>query len=173
MAAIFVPVSVIVVGVGAMATRGMPDAAHAALSRYLAYRYISPSPSIRTVSQATRPWLFKPQESSATYGDSVHYHVTHNLRVVATKQVSLSPSPGASPDIYRGNDGLAALPYPPEDIWCVLLEAGDQGPDVVLVALHMSLYSADWIVHEVPPAWSAADRGDLIADMGCAIETGR
>ncbi len=173
--AILTPVSVIIVGVVLLitATRGMPDVAQTALARYLAFLYLSPGPSIGAVSQATQPWLFKPEQSSATYSESVHYHTTVNLRALATRQISRSPSPAASPDIYHGSDGLAGLPYPPEDLWCVLLDTGEQGTDVVLVALHMGLYNADWVVHELPANWSAAERSAALAELGCGVEMGR
>jgi hypothetical protein len=170
--AVLVPVSVIIFGIAVIliGTRGMPEVAQGALARYLAFRYLSPAPSIRQERQATRPWLFKPEQSSASYSHSVYYRTTHNYGGTGIKQISLSPSPPASPGIYRGSDGLRALPYPPEEIWCVLLEPREEEAQVVLVALHMDLYKADWVVHELPPAWSAAERGAVLSDLGCAVK---
>lgn len=173
--AVLAPVSVIIVGIAVIftGTGRMPDVAQTALARYLAFRYQSPSPSVRQESQATRPWLFKPEQSSATYGDSVYFRTMHNYGATGIKQISLSPSPAASPDVYRGSDGLRGLPYPPEEIWCVLLEPREERAQVVLVALHMDLYKADWVVHELPPEWSAAERSAVLADLGCLVEVGR
>ncbi len=82
----------------------------------------------------------------------------------------MSPSTAASPDIYRGSDGLAALPFPPDEVWCVLLDTGEQRTNVVLGALHMGSYNADWVVHELPATWSVAERNAVLADLGCAVE---
>ncbi len=169
--AVLVPVGVIIAGVGIILMRrsGLPEGAQGALSVYLRYRYPGPSASIASASQATQPWLLKPEQSSATYSDSPHYHTTVNVRAIATKEIRLTPSP-ASRDVYRGSDALAALPYPPEDLWCVRLNAGQEGPEVVLVALHMGLYNADWVVHELPANWPAAELSAVLADVGCGVE---
>ncbi len=170
--AILAPVSVIIVGIAVIltGTGRMPEVAQAAVARYLGFRYQSPSPSVRQESQATRASLFKPEQSSATYSDSVYFRTRHNYGDTGIMRISLSSSPTASADIYRGSDGLRALPYPPEEIWCVLLEPHEEEAQVVLVAMHMDLYKADWVVHELPPGWSVAERNAVLADLGCAVE---
>ena len=51
------------------------------------------------------------------------------------------------------------LPFRPKEMWCVLLEPDDRGGVTayggVLVGLHMDMYNADWVVHEMAMDFSS------------------
>ncbi len=139
-------------GIFLLATRGLPDDARAELSRYLAYRYASvPLPTISEVSAATRSWQFPRERSGASYSDTIHYRTTAFLNVSTQ---------------WRSD---RALPYPPNEVWCVRLDGAAPGAEVVFVALHADMYNAGWVVHELPAAWSVAERRAVLADLDCKI----
>jgi hypothetical protein len=66
--------------------------------------------------------------------------------------------------------GLSPLPFPPTDVWCVLLKGG--GPpagQVVFVTLHKDLYNADWIVHQGVDDASSVEAQHLLTTLGCTL----
>lgn len=147
--------------------RGMPDNARAQLTQYAAYRYPLSPLVILNQKPATRPWFFKPEASGASYSDTVFYRTTVRYGRGVTPAGFLS-TPGATPGYASAYLGQHALPYPPEELWCVRLDLGEEGSSILVVALHQDLYGADWIVHELPGMWSGADIAAALANWGCA-----
>ncbi len=167
---IVVVATIVVVAGTLLAARGMPDDARAQLNGYLAHRYMRGSArSIARASAATRPERFTGEMSSGTFGHSVHYALLHNYRAAA-QPVRWPLNARPLNDLGRGYAGCRPLPCPPEELWCVRPDSVDPSADIVLVALHVDLSNADWVIHELPVAWSAGERGSMLGELGCKVE---
>ena len=103
--------------------------------------------SVELTERASSPWNFAPSMSSTVFGDSAHYRTEYR---------------------YNGERSrfwtYKRLPYPPIEVWCVLLrrelstadDLSTESPhSVVFVAEHQDMFCADLLVHE-----SASDLSD-------------
>ena len=65
------------------------------------------------------------------------------------------------------------LPYPPKELWCVLLShddaAGKTSSAIVFVGLHMDMYNADWMVHKGPRDLSTPGVIESLRLVGCDL----
>jgi hypothetical protein len=151
------------------AARGMPQEARAELGQYLAYRYAGPPPLVVQPRAATRPWRLTASTSGATYGDSHFFRTAHDDAPIAAQARARSTVVGDAP-FLGGSEGAQPIPYPPQELWCADVQPPGELPLTILVALHADLYNADWIVHEMPGAWSPEERQAGLAELGCASE---
>ena len=122
----------------------------AALSSYL--RYYSSSHSgatVKAIVTARSPSRFTADMSGLVIGDSPYYNTDLGKG-------------GAT----RESQGQRALPYPPDELRCVLL-GSSQGDDVIFVALHRDLYNADWLVHQAQDRWSSEALQAQLSAVGC------
>jgi hypothetical protein len=166
-AAIFAAV-VVAIGV-ALVEPGLPQAAQNELDRYVAYRQglTGVAPSIGQITPSSRPSRFTTDWSKVSYGDSPYYRTTNHYQLSAAPTLAAS---GAN-RIHFFSESGRPLPFPPERLWCVLLDPGDlEARRVVFVALHEDLYNADWIVHEGPAGVSGIELDASLDSLGCAIE---
>ena len=146
---------------------GLPGDARAELDRYLAYQYGRSGirPTVRQVALASRPGRFNADMSAASYGDGPHYRTTNDYREPADP---LRAAPGATGIHFFGESGRP-LPFPPERLWCLLIDPGDLGARrLVFVALHQDLYNADWLLHESPAGASDSELAASLDSLGCA-----
>ena len=65
--------------------------------------------------------------------------------------------------------GLLPLPCPPDEVWCVLLKGGNQ-QQLVYMALHNSLYNADWVVHIPSEPWDSPGLQINLQNLGCSFD---
>jgi hypothetical protein len=139
------------------AKTGMPAVAQFRLDQYIAYAYPDDNVNVGAAVRATMPGKFVREMSGGAFGDSVFY------------QTDMGP---------EGNlhGGARPLPYPPEDLWCVLLERdGTYGPrvagsyDVVFVALHMDIHNADWLVHRGAETLPGQRETGILSALGCDV----
>jgi hypothetical protein len=132
------------------AQTGMPAAAQARLGQYLATAYPSGGVVVQVAVRAKRAWRFDQAMSGVVFGDSVYYQT--------------DSGPG-----WTERDSLLPLPYPPKEVWCVLLKVAPSlegtAYRVVFPALHMDMYNADWLVHEAPQDLG----GQALATIGCEL----
>jgi hypothetical protein len=130
---------------------GMPAVAQARLDEYLATAYPAGGVQVLVAVRARRAGRFGRDMSGLVFGDSVYY------------QSDLGPA-------WTETDSLLPLPYPPREVWCVLLQdsTAATGPAarIVFPALHMDMYNADWLVHEALPGQVTAETLDAI---GCTL----
>ena len=164
-----VPLALVIVVALPAYTPGPPDKVVAAVYNYLRYQESSSQQAgaVQQIVHAARPWNLTPQMSKATFGNSVVYQTTTNydvpgsfgLRATAT----LWPREFSS---QRG--GLRPLPFPPVDVWCVLLRQADKAQRVVFVVEHQDIYNADWILHE-PNAESRPELSAILSSVGCDL----
>ena len=151
---LLMPIAAFLVIAVVTSPRGFPAQAQAVLDEY---RQFERSPSalplaIRETVQAARPQDFTPGMSSGSFGfGSSYFQTTYN-----------PASPGT---------GGRALPFPPEDLWCLLLaEDGGSAPQLVFVGLHGDMYRAEWVVHE--PAHGSAGQAVAadLSSVGCDLK---
>ncbi|MCL4504841.1 MAG: hypothetical protein M1140_02300 [Chloroflexi bacterium] len=120
------------------------------LNAYL--RYYAPSePGLRVLQsvRALRPTLFTPEMSGLVFGVTSHYYV----------------------DVPPSSGWIAGrpLPYPPEQMYCTVLESS-RGQSVVFVALHGDDYNADWLVHQSRAPWPSGELNAQLASVGCQFK---
>jgi hypothetical protein len=122
------------------------------LNQYLAYLHVEGEPSYQLVSavQAARPRNFISSMSAGDYSDSLIFLTDFSSQA-------------------NYSTGLEPIPFPPDDIWCALIKNGGH-QQVVYVALHNSLYNADWIVHESPDPWGSPSLNSTLDSIGCSFE---
>jgi hypothetical protein len=130
---------------------GMPSMARTRLDQYLDDTYPLGEIHVVTAVRAKRPAGFEREMSGLVFGDGVYY------------QSDLGP-------VRTETDSLLPLPYPPRELWCVLLQdstAVTEGDShVVFPALHMDIYNADWLVHVASPE---SDMSSTLEAVGCAL----
>jgi len=117
-ALLLVPLLLLVVLVGVVAAEipdslGLPAAAQIRLDHYIAHVSPLDATTVRSIARAEKPWNFVEDTSQATFGDSAHFQVDY------------------------GSAGSLPLPFPPKELWCVLLERRDTSTgDAVAGAAH-------------------------------------
>jgi hypothetical protein len=130
---------------------GLPFDSQARLDEYLADQFWPGTMAVRSVARAHKPWRFTEEMTSRAFGDSVHFQT------------------------IQYSDARGALRFPPDEVWCVLLERKgitvEEAPPyvVVFVALHMDMYVADWIVHEAVGSPSSPEFGKILPTIGCDL----
>ena len=155
---------------------GLPAGCQAALDQYLAYKNVSLGEgpglsgreglSVKSMVKATKPGGLTQNVSFAVYGNSVYYQTDEDYQ---------KSSGDAEATDYWATDGRRPLPYPPEEVWCALLDRNAKAPQsgVVCVSLHQDIYNADWVVHEVGPDPFAPASIQVASDLGCDLEVDR
>ena len=122
-----------------------------ALSRYLVYfNPIAHGVSVSTIVRASHPAKFTPEMSGPVVGNSAYYQTDVKY---ATND---------------SNGGARALPYPSNDLSCVLLTGSSGQQWIVFVVLHEDMYNADWLVHEARTTWPSDELRGILDTIGCS-----
>lgn len=134
---------------------GPPRGVQKRLERYRFSSFADTDTRILQVTRARRPWNLTRDLNWLILGDSVYFQTDHPLT-------------------GRRSDGPSPLPFPPKEVWCALLESKSgttdaQSYSVVLVGLHMDMYSGDWIIHQAPSE-PFSTVGDALSGLGCGLE---
>ncbi len=170
---VLMPIVIVAAAILYITSRGLPSDARAALEGYLIYRYDQESkPLVQQSTLATKPWLLTSQMSGPTFGGGAFFNTSVVYSAAATGGANWPSTPVASQGYYSSVGSLRALPYPPEEVWCVLLDVQDQGQTPILVAAHMDLYNARWIVHEMPTLSTPKEVNALLDEIGCGLNLG-
>ncbi len=152
---IFIPilVALIVIAVLQLVNQGQTPGWQARLNQYLTFLQQTGQHSSRviTAAPATSPDNFTPSMSAESYSDSTIFETTH-------------------PQSTGYSISLQPIPYPPDEVMCVLLNIDNQ-QQLVYVALHDSLYNADWIVHIAVDPWGSATLHSNLVSLGCPLDT--
>jgi len=147
---------------------GLPAGCQAALDQYLTYKNMTLAEglSVKAEVKAAKPGSLTQDVSYAVYGDSAHYQTDENYKEAGGE---------AEATTVWSKEELRPLPYPPEEVWCVLLERNAEAPGygVAFVSLHQDIYNADWVVHEVEPDPFAPASIQVASDLGCDLEVDR
>lgn len=129
----------------------LPASAQGLLDHYLAHTLPASPAAVAAIDRAARPSRLAAGMAGQTFGASVHF------------QTDMGDA-----GIEAG--GLSPLPFPPVQVWCVLLkDGGPPAGQVVLVALHEDLYNADWIVHQGADDASSVAAQHLLSTLGCTV----
>lgn len=148
-------VLIVVLGIALVAyaaqPSGPPEAVQLRSSAFASYLNIASGQNvtIKSIVRAWHPERFEQAMTKASYGDSVYYHASYSLQVLA-ETGRLGPTTAS---------GQRPLPYPPKDLWCVWLSNGY----TIAVAQHQDMYNADWIVHQFN------DQATTVAAIGCNL----
>ena len=139
----------------------MPPEWRAGLDRYVAHKAASLGEAItvQRVERARKPWKFSQDMSSSVFGDGLYFRPDYTFD-----------------GEYVGGSGRRPLHFPPEEVWCVLLEQAPQERgereatySVVFMALHQDLYTADWILHEWASDLPAAALAESLVALECDV----
>jgi hypothetical protein len=156
---------------------GVPAEGRWALDQYLRSPGVGASSAVaEQVRHAARPGSFTASMSAATFASTSYFQVLHNYQPPATLSGLIWDKPvvtnslGIAP-VPVNYAGQKPLPYPPHDLWCVLLSAAaPAAPQSVFLALHGDLYVDVWVVHELPPVASTSELALQWGRVGCAID---
>jgi hypothetical protein len=151
----FLLLIMLVIAVAAEVPReeALPADVHARLEQYFTCTFPPGIVEVLAAQRADRPWNFSREMSDVVFGDSVHF------------QTDTGPT-----RTQRAN--LAALYYPPKEVWCALLSTADEeqaSQTVVFVGLHMDMYYADLAVHEAADDLSSQALAELLSTIGCSF----
>ena len=136
--ALLLPATLIVILLAVLQRSHLP-AWQLELAKYVEYKdsLLSARTTVQLGDRASRPWNFTQDMSGTVFGDNPPYQTDYS---------------------YSGRDGPRSLPYPPENVWCALLErddadlsphsGGETTYTVVFVAEHRDLYHAAIVIHE-------------------------
>ncbi len=124
----------------------------AKLNQYITFLGATGQSSSRVISMSTAalPGNFSPAMSAESYGDNIIFETSRSL----SSEVSTTLQP---------------VPYPPSQVMCVLLSVNGQ-QQLVFVALHHSLYNADWIVHISSDSWGSSALQQNLDTLGCSLD---
>jgi hypothetical protein len=122
------------------------------LDQYLNYLQTTGYPSYQLISAvpASQPPNFTPAMSAESFSDSVIFQTDLNI-------------------IDQTSAGTQPIPYPSDAVWCVLLKNGGQ-QRLIYIALHNSLYNADWIVHTSADPWGSSELQNSLDRLGCIFQ---
>jgi hypothetical protein len=117
--------------------------------------------------RASRPWSLGRELGLTTAGDSLYFET--DLFYDLEGQGSAPAEAGVPTSAIRsgfGGEGTP-LPYPPQEVWCVLVQIA-AGQEVVLLARHhREPYQTDWIIHQQPADPSPSGWIELLDLLGC------
>ena len=131
---------------------GPPSAAQKLLEQYRS-SFFDADTRVSLVTRAERPWNLTRDLGWPVLGDSVYFQTDRPIR-------------------WSRSEGPSPLPFPPKEAWCALLESEERtivnsSYTVVLVGLHMDMYSGDWMIHQSPSDPLAV--GEVLLALGCEL----
>jgi hypothetical protein len=152
---------------------GQPPEWENELNLYLEFKnsLSSEKKVVQSVAKAGFPWAFQSGMSEITFGESPYFQT--DLRYETDRDTKSHES--NLPKEWT-SDSLIPLPYPPEEVWCIeLASSGDimdnrgvpKPNSIVLVAEHMDLYNADYVVHEPPIGKQEYPLDEIMTRIGC------
>jgi hypothetical protein len=166
---------IVVAAAGSIVARSLeatlPPEARVALDRYLTSEnaVASQLALVGRIVHAVVPSRFDATFGSTSIGASFYFRTTRGYRSAAIPNPLILTTSSLPSGATDGSLGARALPFPPADLWCVLLdEVGGKGRAVFL-ALHEDMYNADWIVHETPGAPGDTELTARLATVGCNL----
>jgi hypothetical protein len=165
----------------------LPPNGRIAIDQYLRYERarLGTDLTVTQMVHATRPWLFTAAASSETFSDGYYYDTSRSYEsepatldpgvtwlVPGTATQESSPAWTISQTVSSvwPNSGRRALPYPPKEVWCVVLKGREPGVRVIFAALHSDLCNADWIVHEPNGKAASPELAATLSEIGCDLE---
>lgn len=159
-----------------LAVNSLPLAAQNALEDYV--RFLNSSLNqddsaryeIQTMARANQPWNLCSKLNCPTLGDSV---------VFQTDQRYSTPTPQPQTPVWNRYfdhnssipqaDDRLPLPFPPQDVWCILLSDGTRDQLAFLALHNQEPHNTDWIIHQNPLGPLDESSLALLSDLGCSL----
>jgi hypothetical protein len=147
-------VLVLVVAAEIPTAAGAPGGVQTRLEQYRSSLDVEAECRVCAVVRAKRPWNLTRDLGWPVLGDSLFFQTDQPLT-------------------WSRSDGPSPLPFPPKEVWCARLESKDRATgapsySVVLVGLHIDMYTGDWVVHQPPDDPSTI--GEMLSLLGCELE---
>jgi hypothetical protein len=156
---------------------GLPAEAQPTLDQYLQHAGLgAASVVVQQVRHAARPGQFTASLSAATVGESSYFQLSRNDQPPATQSGYIWDQPVITYSLRItavpvASLGQVPLPYPPADLWCVLLSSPSAAaPQSIFLARHEDLYAGAWLVQELPPGLSRSALARVWSTVGCAVD---
>jgi hypothetical protein len=174
---IVIPVLVALASVVAVtaATLAFPTAAQSVLDEYLHFISTSSPPThligVKTRVRANRPWNLNQDLDYPVFGTSWHYQTDQRLdwQPLALETAEWQLTVVQEGDARLAPDRRLPLPFPPQELWCVLLESGSRDQVIFLARHHREPYYTEWVVHQGPKAPFSQSLLDTLSDIGCNL----
>ena len=143
-----------------------PLAAQQTLDLYFTYNRLG---TVQEIARSARPWYFSSRPDYPTYGDSWCFET--DLRVSLPTKTYTTPvwQKYFNHNSETTSSGLTALPYPPEEVWCVLADLGERDQVLFVARHHVEPYQTDWVIHEGPQAPFSQAFLDSLNEFGCEL----
>lgn len=61
------------------------------------------------------------------------------------------------------------IPFPPEEVWCVKVQAPDGQQAVVFASLHADMFMAEWFIHQGETAPYSPELIKFVQAIGCTL----
>jgi len=134
---------------------GLPADCQSTLGKFIAHEYPPGTTSVVAIERARKPEHLTKDSHYPVFGSTIYY------------QTDSAPSDSTPASTMP-------LPYPPKEVWCILLKEEDKpigAPSyaIVLAALHMDMYNADWMIHEGPRDLSTPGLVGSLKEIGCGL----
>lgn len=142
------------------------------VSDYLAYKGWTGQVTIKQSVKARAPYNFTEAMNLSTYGEGPYYTVdtSSNFNQNVTTP---HPTKGSGNETANSFRTGRPIPYPPKEVWCVLLQrhtAEDDTFHFIFANLHEDMYNAEWIVHVGEQASFSPTFLERIASVGCDLD---
>lgn len=140
---------------------------------------------IERAVKAKTPDNFTQDMNFHTYSDTASYYAVDetsgnypNTPTVpyAFADLTAEPTlPAQTNNPYTATGGgfrtSRPIPYPPAEVWCVLLKLTSEDTYFVVFAnLHMDMYNAQWIIHEGEKSPFSQTFVERVASFGCDLD---
>ncbi len=154
-----------------------PAGAQQALHAYLQHVQTAGAPGERQtlrpdlIVRASRPWELGPELGLPTFGDSGYFRA--DGRHARPTQPPPTPFWQRYATYSTESDPLddrPALPFPPEEVWCVLLKGQPRGRAVLVARHHREPYYTEWIVHQGPRIPLGQPFLETLSALGCGLD---
>ena len=161
-------IAVIAVAAAALA---FPAAAKDELDAFLDHVASSSHPGVGraeviTLDRARRPWNLSSEQNYPVFGTSPFYETD---RQIDWPTVVLQTPVWSDEIVTTSGASQPALPFPPTELWCVLM-AGEPHDQVIFLARHhREPYYTDWVIHEGPHAPFSESVLDTLSAVGCDL----
>jgi hypothetical protein len=164
--ALLLLLSGLLLGLITSAATSFPVAAEIELESFLS-SWGQGTTRIEELVRASRPWNLGPELGLTTAGDSLYFAT--DLIYDPRPDRSAPVEAGVPTSAIRSGFGKEGtpLPYPPQEVWCVLVHS-EAGQQVILLGRHhRDPYQTDWIIHQQPADPSPAGWIELLDLLGC------
>jgi len=150
------------------AVLGFPVAAQQELDSYL--QHIEPSAKVDVIARAARTWNFGQESNYPAFGDNWFFR-TDARYTAATKVLE---TPVWQKHFYYNSktplNGRTLLPFPPQELWCVLLNGENKDRVLFLAEYHQEPYYTEWVIHQGPQEPFSPELLDTLSAIGCDLE---